>query len=54
MDRPDQIRKIGDSTFINKLFSFLPEKKMLNMVKYNRGIQGKLEVSLDDYKLYGH
>jgi len=54
MNSPNQINKIRSSYFVNKLFSFLPEKKMLNMVKYNMHIQRKIEVDLDNYKLFGH
>ena len=42
-----------NSTFIiQTIFSFLDERKILELVKYNKNLQEKLDISLIDYKVY--
>ena len=41
------------SHYINKLFfSHIDEKKKLEMVKYNKSLQNKLEIKMINYKLF--
>ena len=38
--------------FLQKIFDFLPQKKFLKVIKYNKKIQQKLNISIEDYKKY--
>ena len=44
------IRNIKSSFIIKKVFSFLNEKKKLNMIIYNKEFQKIISVNLKDYK----
>ena len=48
------LEKIKSSYFIKILFSILTDSKQLNIVKYNKAIQNKLNININNYKiLYG-
>ena len=48
------LEKIKSSYFIKILFSILTDSKQLNLVKYNKAIQNKLNININNYKiLYG-
>jgi len=44
------IKSIKKSVLKDSLFSFLPEKKKLEIVIYNKELQKKLDVNIEDYK----
>ena len=44
------IRDINSSSSIKNIFSFLSEKKILNMIIYNKALQNLILVNIEDYK----
>ena len=44
------IRDINSSFFIKNIFSFLTEKKILNLIIYNKQVQNLLLVDIKNYK----
>ena len=51
MDAPNKILRDVKSNFVVKgIFSFLNEKKKLNLIKHSKCLQKILFVNLEDYK----
>ena len=44
------INSIKSSSVLKKVFSFLDEKQKLNMIIYNKQLQKKLDVDIEEYK----
>ena len=44
--------KIKSDYFLQKLYDNIPKKKKLEIVKYNKKIQNRLNLSIKDYKKY--
>ena len=49
-DHIKSIKDIKSSYIIKEVFSFIDEKLMLNMIIYNKHLQNKFEVDIEDYK----
>ena len=46
------IEKIKSRYILSKLYNIIPKKKKLAIVKYNKRIQNRLNLSIKDYKEY--
>ena len=46
------IDNLKSDYFLQKLYDNMPKKKKFEIVKYNRGIQNRLNLSVKDYKEY--
>ena len=42
--------KLKSDYFLRKLFDFLKEIKSLNIIKYNKKLQKRLNINIDNYK----
>ena len=51
--KPNPItEKIKSDYFLQKLYDNMPKKKKLEIVKYNKKIQNRLNLDIKDYKEY--
>ena len=51
--KPNPItEKIKSDYFLQKLYDNMPKKKKLEIVKYNKRIQNRINLSVNDYKEY--
>ena len=46
----DLFEKTKSNFFLQKLFGFLTKKKLLNLIKYNKNIQKRINININDYK----
>ena len=46
------LEKLKSDFFLEKLYDNMPKKKKLEIVKYNKRIQNRLNLSVKDYKEY--
>ena len=46
------LKNIKTSFFINKFFSFIDERRKLEIIKYNKNIQKSMNISILNYKIY--
>ena len=44
--------KIKSSYYINNLFSFINDKTKLNLIKYNKNIQNKIDININNFKIF--
>ena len=47
-----EISKIKSPYSLNQIFSFISEKRKFKIIKYNKYLNKKLDLSIDDYKEY--
>ena len=45
-------KKLKSDYFLQKLFNNLSKKKSLDVIKYNKNIKDRLNISIKDYKEY--
>ena len=50
MKSKDLFEKTKSNFFLQKLFGFLTKKKLLNLIKYNKNIQKRINININDYK----
>ena len=43
-------KSIGSLYILKEIFSFLSEKEKLNIIIYNRQLQKKIDINIEDYK----
>ena len=46
------IEKLKSDFFLQKLYDIIPKKKKLEIVKYNKKVQNRLDLGIKDYKEY--
>ena len=46
------LEKIKSDYFLQKLYDIMPKKKKLEIVKYNKKVQNRLDLGVKDYKEY--
>ena len=46
----DKLKEIKHTCLLKVVFSFLNEKRKLNMIIYNKELQKKLDVNIEEYK----
>ena len=52
MDSSDLLRKLKSRYILQKLFNNLLRKKLLEIIKYNKNIQKRINININDYKEY--
>ena len=48
--RINKLENINSLFILNKLFSFLDESKKLSLLNFNKQLQKRINITLDDYK----
>ena len=51
-DQTQNFDNLKSDYFLRKLFDILKENKSLNIFKYNKKLQKRLNISIDNYKKY--
>ena len=51
-EQTNDFDNIKSDYFLRKLFDILKENKSLNIFKYNKKLQKRLNISIDNYKKY--
>ena len=46
------LEKLKSDFFLEKLYDIMPKKKKLEIVKYNKKVQNRLDLGVKDYKEY--
>ena len=52
IDSKDIFKNLKSDYFLQKLFNNLLKKKILDLVKYNKNIKNRINISIKDYKEY--
>ena len=52
IDSNNKLRKMKSDYFIQKLFGYMPERKSLETIKYNKSIQKRIDIDINHYKAY--
>ena len=48
----DRLKNIKSKYILQKVFNNLEKKKSLNLIKYNKTIKERLELNINDYKIF--
>ena len=48
----DRLRKLKSDYFIQKFFGYIPKRKSLETVRYNKSIQKRIGININHYKAY--
>ena len=48
----NQFRKLKSDYFIQKFFEYIPERKSLETIRYNKSIQKRIDININHYKAY--
>ena len=48
----NKLIKLKSDYFIQKFFDYIPEKKSLEIIKYNKDITKRIKISINHYKAY--
>ena len=48
----NKLRKLKSDYFIQKFFGYMPERKSLETIRYNKSIQKRINININHYKLY--
>ena len=48
----DEIKKLKSNYILKKIFNYLQKKKSLEIFKYNKKIQKRLNININNYKEY--
>ena len=46
----NQLRKLKNDYFIQKFFEYIPERKSLEIIRYNKRIQKRIDININHYK----
>ena len=52
IESKDIFKNLKNDFFLQKLFNHLLKKKILDIIKYNKKIKGRINISIKDYKEY--
>ena len=52
IDSNNQLRNLKSDYFIQKFFEYMPERKSLEIIKYNKNIQKRIYININHYKAY--
>ena len=48
----NQLRKLKSDYFIQKFFGYMPKRKSLETIRYNKNIQKRINININHYKAY--
>ena len=48
----NQLKNVKSDYFIQKFFEYIPERKSLGTMRYNKSIQKRMHISINHYKAY--
>ena len=48
----NKLRKLKSDYFIQKFFGYMPERKLLETIRYNKSIQKRINININHYKAY--
>ena len=48
----NKLRKLKSDYFIQKFFGYLTERKLLEIIRYNKNIQKRINININHYKAY--
>ena len=48
----NKLRKLKSDYFIQKFFGYMTERKSLEIIKYNKNFQKRINISINHYKAY--
>ena len=48
----NKLRKLKSDYFIQKFFGYMPERKSLETIRYNKSIQKRINININHYKAY--
>ena len=48
----NQLRNLKSDYFIQKFFGYMPERKSLETIRYNKNIQKRINININLYKAY--
>ena len=49
-EQKNEFKKIKSDYFLRKLFNILDKNKSLNIMKYNKKLQKRLNININDYR----
>ena len=52
IDSNNQLRNLKRDYFIQKFFGYMPERKSLETIKYNKNIQKRMHININHYKAF--
>ena len=48
----NQLRNLKSDYFIQKFFGYMPKRKSLEIIRYNKSIQKRIKININHYKAY--
>ena len=48
----NKLRNLKSDYFIQKFFGYMPERKLLETIRYNKSIQKRIDININHYKAY--
>ena len=48
----NQLKKVKSDYFIQKFFGYMPKRKSLETIRYNKSIQKRINININHYKAY--
>ena len=48
----NQLRNLKSDYFIQKFFGYMPERKSLEIIRYNKSIKKRIHINISHYKAY--
>ena len=48
----NKLRKLKSDYFIQKFFGYMPKRKSLETIRYNKSIQKRINININHYKAY--
>ena len=52
IDSNNQLKKLKSDYFIQKFFGYIPERKSLETIRYNKSVQKRISININHYKAY--
>ena len=52
IDSNNKLRNLKSDYFIQKFFGYMTERKSLEIIKYNKSIQKRIDININHYKAY--
>ena len=48
----NKLKKLKSDYFIQKFFGYMPERKSLEIIRYNKNIKKRINININHYKAY--